>query len=231
MYTPPQWRIAFPLVATAVAMLTGVFVYAWRAGLPFLAGASAGVIAGFLFSIAWAMRRFLPLLSFSFLAIGCLLLAVHFNRPTEGAASAIGLSVLMLGVWVVGYDIVFTRRFHREVISPLERLGTQSAGRALIVYHSAHQGFQRRVQPALAEGLVSQGWQVDITTASVAAPLDIEPYDLIVLGAPSYNWIPAHPVTAYVTRLRDFRGKAVALIVSGGGMTAQAMHRLRSDVE
>jgi len=231
VYTPRQWRIAFPIVALIALAFMLSLGWAWRAGNSVLAGVSAGIVAGLAFAIAFTMRRFVRRIAFALFAFGCGLLGVLFYRAINEGAFAVATAGLLFAAWMVGYEVIFTRRFHRETVSPVIHLGKADGKRALIVYHSAHRGFQRSLQPKLAEALVERGWRVDMTTASLAAPPDIEAYDLIVLGAPTYNWIPARPIAAYVRRLHDLRGKNVVLIVSGGGMTERAMNQLRAQVE
>ncbi len=231
MYTPKQWRIAFPIVATVAGALAIALGLAWRAGHPVLAGISAGMIAGLAFAIAWTMRRFVPRTAFGLFVFGCGLLGVLLLWSATAIAFAVTLAALMFAVWFVGYDVLFTGRFHRETMSAVLHLGEGNGRPALIVYHSVHRGFQRSLQPKLAAALAARGWRVDLTTASAAAPADIGAYDLLVLGAPAFNWIPARPITAYVKRLQDLAGKNVVLIVSGGGMTGQAMQELRAQVE
>jgi hypothetical protein len=162
-------------------------------------------------------------------ALTTLLAASSPRAGVFGTVVALGI----FGVWFLGYDMWFTGRANAEFASPVSTLGGDGrAGRALIVHHQgrgpAH--FQRRMQRAFAEGLRSQGWQVDLTTASRQAPADVSGYDLIVLGAQAYNWCPARPVVDYVDRVAGLRGKPVVVVVSGGGMTERAMHVLQTHV-
>lgn len=64
-------------------------------------------------------------------------------------------------------------RHDRELFgsTPITRFGAGNAGpNALIVFHSAHRGFRRSLQPVLAEALAANGWRVDLTTASREGP-------------------------------------------------------------
>jgi hypothetical protein len=177
------------------------------------------------------MHLFLPKLS-SFLLATAVALAIAlwlFNRQAGmyGLAIAAGLFI----TWFLVYDVAFTGRFNTETVKQLVTLGGDGrAGRALIVYHSSHGGFQPSIQHALADGLQSQGWQVDMTTASKAAPTDLSRYGLLILGVPSYNWKPARPILDYLNRVGDLGGKPVALVVSGGGMTERCMRILRQRI-
>ena len=73
------------------------------------------------------------------------------------------------------------------------------AGTALLVYHPGKSDFQEKVTYAFAEGLVSNGWRVELTTASAQAPTDLSSYDLLALGGPTYWFAPARPVRRYLS--------------------------------
>jgi hypothetical protein len=230
MYTPPQWRIAFPIVLAAIVLLAIGFVFAWRGESIIGMAATAGVIIGLILAIAWALRRFLPILTVILVAIAAATLGALGLHSPEAAIGAAATAAAVVLLWIVYYDVWFSGRHHREHVSDVTRAGgSGDAGRALIVYHS-HSGFQAAIQRALTEGLQSSGWQVDITTASHATPTDLRPYGLLVLGAPSFNWVPARPITDYLDRLGSLAGKPVLLVVSGGGMTDRALRTLRRRV-
>ncbi len=90
-------------------------------------------------------------------------------------------------------------------------------GTALVVYHPGKRGFGRKVREAFVEGLTSNGWRVEITTASTQAPADLSAYDLLVVSGPTYGFTPSRPILRYVARLRDLEGKPVVTIVTAMG--------------
>jgi flavorubredoxin len=105
-----------------------------------------------------------------------------------------------------------------EVVSRIEVLNpTGVTGKALVVYHAGRSDFQQRVTYAFAQALVSNGWRVEITTASAQAPTDLTAYDLLVVGGPTYYFVPARPIRNYVRRLGDLGGQAAATIVTAMG--------------
>jgi len=229
MYTPKQWGIAFPYVFAAFLAAAVGLPLAWNTGNVFGAGLCGGLIAGLMVSIAWALRRYTPgvcaVLFLCAIAFLLVLWAMELRASVTGAVMAAAL----LLAWIVTYDRAFTRRMHAETVSPVTYLGGDgSAGHAFIVYHSTRGGFQRALQTALADSLITQGWSVDITTASRETPKDVSGYDLLVIGSPSYDWIPARPVVSFLRRARHLDGKPVLIVVSGGGMTertAKILHR------
>jgi len=128
------------------------------------------------------------------------------------------LVILAIAVLALFYKI------GHEVVSELTVLNAEGdQGTALVVYHPGLSDFQQKVTYAFAEGLISNGWRVEITTASVQAPTDLSRYDLLVLGSPTYDWAPARPLQSYVSRLRDLGGKHTVLLITGMGATGRSM--------
>ena len=108
---------------------------------------------------------------------------------------------------------------NREVVSEVETLNPDGeTGAALVVYHPGKSDFQRRVFAGFAEGLVANGWKVELTTPSPQAPTDLAAYDLLVLGGPTYGFKPNRPILKYLARLGDLEGKPTVTIITALGM-------------
>ena len=60
----------------------------------------------------------------------------------------------------------------REVVSEIEVINANGSKAALIVYQPGFSSFPRDSSYAFADGLVSSGWRVEITTASSQTPAD-----------------------------------------------------------
>jgi hypothetical protein len=233
MYTPSAWRPASLVVFAAMMGLADALLVAWWTGTSWGLAASTGAMVGFILSIAWALRRYLPAVAAALLASAIALTIALSRHSLPAAEGGVVVATALFGAWFLTYDVWFTGRANAEVVSPVTTLGgTGSAGRALIVHHQGHgsRHFQARIQRAFAEGLTSQGWQVDITTASRETPTDVSRYQLVVLGAQTYNWCPAGPIVDYVERLGDLKGKPVVVVISGGGMTDRAMRVLQEQL-
>jgi flavorubredoxin len=99
-------------------------------------------------------------------------------------------------------------------------------GRALVVYHPGKSDFQNRVFAGFAEGLVSNGWRVEVTTPSPQAPTGMADYDLLVLGGPTYGFTPNQPIQKYVSRLGDLGGKPTVTIITALGMGQRSSGRM-----
>jgi hypothetical protein len=111
-----------------------------------------------------------------------------------------------------------------EVISDVEVLNPNgSTGAALLVYHPGRSGYQEMLIEGFSEGLVSNGWRVGIATASKEAPTDLSGYDLLVLSAPTYDWVPARPIQRYLERLGDLGGQPTVVIISAAGTTTLSL--------
>ena len=108
---------------------------------------------------------------------------------------------------------------NREVVSEVTTLNPEGeAGRSLVVYHPGKSDFQHRVFSGFAEGLVANGWRVEMTTPSSQAPADLAGYDLLVLGGPTYGFAPNRPIQKYLSRLGDLGGKQTVTIITALGM-------------
>jgi len=120
---------------------------------------------------------------------------------------------------------------NREVLSQVEVLNLEGdGGTALVVYHPGKSSSQQKVTSAFAEALVSNGWRVEITTASSQAPTELSGYDLLVLGGPTYWFTPNRPIRRYLSTLGDLRGKRTAVIITAMGLGGRSISIMEKDV-
>ncbi len=118
--------------------------------------------------------------------------------------------------------------FH-EVKSEVKVLNPEGdRGKALVVYQKGLRDFQPKVASAFAEGLVSAGWRVEITTVSSRAPTDISRYDLLVLGWPTYWFNPSLPIRRYLRRIGDLEGRKTVIICTAAGAPAGSCRKMTS---
>ena len=107
---------------------------------------------------------------------------------------------------------------NKKVTSEVKTLNPEGkTGTALVVYHPGKSDFQHRVFSGFAEGLVSRGWRVEITTPSSQAPIDLSGYDLLVLGGPTYWFTPNRPIKRYLSRMGDLGGQRTVTIITALG--------------
>jgi flavorubredoxin len=120
---------------------------------------------------------------------------------------------------------------NKEVVSEVEvRNPEGDAGTALVVYHPGKSDFQEKVTYAFAEGLASNGWRVEITTASAQAPTDFSGYDLLVLGGSTYWFTPSRPIRRYLSRLGDLGGQPTATIITAMGLGERSISVMEQQV-
>ena len=142
------------------------------------------------------------------------------------------MTLIVLGLILVSLVIVLVYAFQRinmDVVSEVEILNPAGdKGRALVIYHPGLSDFQYKVTIAFAEGLVSNGWRVEVTTASSSAPTNLSGYDLLVLGSPTYGGKPAPSIERYLTRVGNLELKRTVIIATAGGsnLTAERMKEL-----
>jgi len=135
---------------------------------------------------------------------------------------AILTSIGLLTVWLEYYE------FNNEVniLNP-----TGDKGTALVVYQLGISNFQRRMAHAFAEGLVSSGWRVEITTVSTQAPTDVSGYSLLVLGWPTYWFNPSLPVRKYLSRIGDIEKKNTVIICTAAGSPLNSCETMKNLVQ
>jgi hypothetical protein len=152
-----------------------------------------------------------------------------FRAGTEVLRQGLIAAVVTLLVLFVAWHGLLGLVVNAEVISEIEVLNPNgSAGTTLLVYHPGRSGFQKMLIEGFSEGLVSNGWRVEITTASREAPTDLSGYDLLVLSAPTYDWVPARPIQRYLERLGDLGGQPTVVVISAAGTTTLSLPKMES---
>ena len=137
----------------------------------------------------------------------------------------IGL-IAVLAAIVAWASWLFAGR-NREVVSEVTTLNPDGeTGRALLVYHPGKSDFQNRVFAGFAEGLVSNGWRVEVTTPSPQTPTGMADYDLLVLGGPTYGFTPNRPIQKFLSRIGDLGGKPTVTIITALGMGERSSGRM-----
>ncbi|MCP4539711.1 MAG: hypothetical protein GY832_21445 [Chloroflexi bacterium] len=155
-----------------------------------------------------------------------------FRIGTKALKQGLIAAVVTFVVLLVAWQGLLSFMVNVEVVSDIEILNPDaSAGTALVVYHPGRSGYQEMANQAFAEGLISNGWRVEITTASKETPTDLSGYDLLVLSAPTYDWVPAKPIQRYLEQLGDLEGQPTAVIISAAGTTTLAVPMMEEMVK
>lgn len=112
---------------------------------------------------------------------------------------------------------------NKETVSEVEVQNPEGdRGTAFVVYHPGRGSFHRRVIAGFVEGLVTNGWRVEVVTASAQAPTDLSSYDLLVLGSPIYWFAPSWTIQRYLRRLPDLGGQRTVTIITGLGAAGRS---------
>ncbi len=117
MYTPPQWRVAFPITFIAIIALAGMLILALQQGTLWAATICSGVITGVLVAISWTLRHFAPKVSVAFLGTAAApAIPLWLTSPGTGLAG-IAVGGAVFGTWFLVYDLGVTARANTEVVS------------------------------------------------------------------------------------------------------------------
>ncbi len=119
---------------------------------------------------------------------------------------------IALGVCGVASLQYVRMSINKDVVTPLEVINGDGVQRALVVYQQGLSSGPRDAAYAFADGLASNGWRVEVTTASPQAPTDLSGYKLLVLAYPIYGAKPGEAATRYVDGLGNLQGIDVVTI-------------------
>jgi flavorubredoxin len=122
-------------------------------------------------------------------------------------------------------------KINNDYVSGIEVLNADGAETALIIYHPGLSSFMKDVTYAFADGLVENGWRVEITTASSEAPTDLSDYSLLVLGSPVYAGNPSPTIKRHLERMGDLNGIDTVILVTSGGSDGSTEAYLQQAVE
>lgn len=144
------------------------------------------------------------------------------------------LLVTLIVFLIVGVPIVAFLEYsvYREVATPVEVKNTGGNKTALVIYHPGLSAFSHDIAYAFANKLASNGWRVEIATASAQAPTITAEYDLLVLDWPIYDFNPGPTLTNYIHRVGDLQGKDTIIVTIGGGINPfNAQEAMRQSVQ
>jgi flavorubredoxin len=138
------------------------------------------------------------------------------------------LVLFVLAFVAFGYGVSI---MNSEKITPIKALNPQSSGpKALIVYQNGLTDFQSKATESFAQSLVSNGWHVEMTTASSQTPTDFKDISLLVLGSPIYGGQTSVPLQTYMKRLGSLGGLRVVTLLTGAGAGDKAKEIMTSEI-
>lgn len=178
----------------------------------------AGLFIGLMVWLAILVRPVFPMVSVVLVILAAVGILLLYRTNPEALTKGLAVAAVSLAAPLLTDRGLFDPWLNAEVVSEVKILNSGgTAGTALVVYHPGKSEFQHDVSHAFAEGLVSNGWRAEITTASSQAPTDLSDYDLLVLGAPTYDWRPAKRIQHYLKGLGDLGGQRTVTIISAAG--------------
>lgn len=134
--------------------------------------------------------------------------------------------IIAFAAWA-GWICWATTREHESRVRVVNEQGDPNA---LVVSHPGLSHYQQEMTTEFVDGLEARGWRVTLTTPSKAAPRDLSPYDLLVLGAPVYWWMPARPIRRYLSGLGSLHGMPTAILLTGAGSVTRARAQMEAKV-
>jgi len=129
---------------------------------------------------------------------------------------------------VLGFFFV---KINSDYVSGIEVLNADGARSALIIYHPGLSSFMKDITYTFAEGLIENGWRVDIATASSQAPTDLSGYSLLAFGSPVYADGASPTIKRHIERIDDLMGIDTVLLVTSAGSEGGAETSMRQTVE
>jgi len=140
------------------------------------------------------------------------------------------IAILAFVIVVVGVLGFIFFKINSDYVSGIEVLNADGTRTALIIYHPGLSSFMKDVTYAFADGLVENGWRVEITSASSQAPTDLSGYSLLGLGSPVYADGPSPAIKRHIERIGDLTRIDTVLLVTSGGSDGGAEAAMQQTV-
>jgi len=141
----------------------------------------------------------------------------------------IAIIVFVIVVAIVLGFVFF--KINSDYVSGIDILNEDGSETALIIYHPGLSSFMKDVIYVFADGLVENGWRVEITTASSQTPTDLSNYSLLALGSPVYGGTPSPTIERHLERISDLNGIDTVLLVTSAGSDGGAEASMQQTVE
>jgi flavorubredoxin len=139
------------------------------------------------------------------------------------------LLVVLIVLLFVGAYIMYA--INTDVATELVVENAGGSKIALVLYHPGLSSFAHDVTYAFTEGLVSNGWRVEIATPSIEAPTDLSKYNLLVVASNTYAFAPEAPITRHLDRIGDLEGIQTVLLTLGAGSAEGSKQALENMIQ
>ncbi len=138
------------------------------------------------------------------------------------------LIIVAISVSLLGY-VSFA--MNNDVVTQLVIKNPTGSKTALVLYHPGLSSFSHDVSYAFADGLVSNGWRVEIATSSIEAPTNLSKYSLLVISSNTYAFTPDSPTTRQLERIGNLNGIQTVLLTLGAGSAQESQKALETTIQ
>lgn len=138
------------------------------------------------------------------------------------------LMIVVISVSLLGYA---SFAMNSDVVTQLVINNPTGSKTALVLYHPGLSSFSHDVSYAFADGLVSNGWRVEIATSSIEAPTNLSKYSLLVISSNTYAFTPDSPTTRQLERLGNLNGIQTVLLTLGAGSAQESQKALETTIQ
>lgn len=148
--------------------------------------------------------------------------------------TVVGIVVIVLAAAAVVFWWGFRRSWDRPQPSKKDTLmpaSREGVGKALVVYHPGATKYTQEVAYAIGEGLQSMNWEVHLDRANEATNSDLDSYDLLCVGSPTYASAPRPPIMTYIERCSRLEGKESAVFATGSSSPQRANAKMKEHLE
>jgi flavorubredoxin len=151
--------------------------------------------------------------------------------PEKKWKKIVFVAVIVFVIVVASVSGFVLFKINTDYVSGIDVLNAGGSETALVIYHPGISSFMKDVVYAFADGLVENGWRVEITTASSQAPTDMSNYSLLVLGSPIYAGSPSPTIKRHINRIGDLQEIDTVIIFTSGGVVENSVMPLKQAVE
>jgi hypothetical protein len=142
------------------------------------------------------------------------------------------LVTLLMTVAISGSLLIYASfTMNNDVVTQLVIKNPAGNKTALVLYHPGLSSFSHDVSYAFADGLVSNGWRVEIATSSIEAPTNLSKYSLLVISSNTYAFIPDAPTTRQLERIGNLNGIQTVLLTLGAGSAQESQKALEAKIQ
>jgi len=138
------------------------------------------------------------------------------------------LIIVAISVSLLGY-VSFS--MNNDVVTQLVIKNPTGNKTALVLYQPGLSSFSHDVSYAFADGLVSNGWRVEIATSSIEAPTNLSKYSLLVISSNTYAFTPDSPTTRQLERIGNLNGIQTVLLTLGAGSAQESQKTLETTIQ